>query len=50
MDPTAGSYDDLNSNDYRGGYYEQCHDAPGFGGWYHAERYTEVITVFVAPH
>lgn len=39
----------LNSRDYRGGYYEQCYDRPGPGVWSHAERFTEVITVFVMP-
>lgn len=41
--------DDLDTRDYRGGYYERCHDEPGFGRWHHAERYTEVVTVFVQP-
>lgn len=46
-----GQYDsdDLNGREYRGGYYERCNDSPGFGRWQHAERYTEVITVFVQP-
>jgi hypothetical protein len=41
--------DVLNSRDYHGGYYERCHDSQGFGRWQGAERYTETITVFVAP-
>lgn len=43
------SDDTLNSRDYRGGYYEQCHDVPGDGVWHHAAKFTEVITVFVMP-
>ena len=43
------SDDVLNSRDYNGGYYERCHDAPGLGRWADAERYPEVITVFVQP-
>ncbi len=40
---------DLSSRDHRGGFYEQCHDSPGFGHWHHAERFNEVITVFLTP-
>ena len=32
-----------------GGYYEKCYDEPGNGSWPHAERYDEVITVFLMP-
>jgi hypothetical protein len=40
---------DLGRPDHRGGYYEQCHDSPGLGRWHHAERFDEVVTVFLAP-
>jgi hypothetical protein len=39
----------LSNRDYRGGYYEQCYDSAVFGPWQHAERFTEVVTVFVKP-
>lgn len=47
----GGPHDDgdLGSKDHRGGYYEQCHDEPGFGHWHGAERFKEVVTVFVTP-
>lgn len=44
--------DDDDSNDLRsaeGGHYERCHDSAGYGRWPHAERYTEVITVYLKP-
>ncbi len=41
--------DDRSGSSYSGGYYEDCHDAPGLGKWPNAERFKEVITVFVAP-
>ncbi|MCI0435153.1 MAG: hypothetical protein L0271_16165 [Gemmatimonadetes bacterium] len=36
-------------DEFRGGYYEQCHDSAGNGRWPGAERFKEVITVFVEP-
>jgi hypothetical protein len=36
-------------DELRGGYYEQCHDRAGSGNWPGAERFKEVITVFVEP-
>lgn len=41
--------DEVGGPEYRGGYYEDCHDSPGLGKWPGAERFDEVITVFVAP-
>jgi hypothetical protein len=41
--------DVLSTRDYHGGFYEECHDSPGFGTWHHAERFAEVLTVFVMP-
>jgi len=45
----AAGPDGLNIRDFRGGFYEQCYDSPGFGTWEHAQRFTEVITVFLKP-
>jgi hypothetical protein len=41
--------DGLSSRDFRGGFYEKCFDSAGFATWQHAERFPEVITVFVKP-
>jgi hypothetical protein len=41
----CGDHDD----DHEGGYYEKCYDEAGRGHWPHAERFDEVITVFVQP-
>jgi hypothetical protein len=40
---------DDRQDELRGGYYEQCHDSAGNGHWPGAERFKEVITVFVEP-
>jgi hypothetical protein len=37
------------SDSVRGSYYEQCFDEAATGHWSHAERFDEVITVFVRP-
>ena len=41
--------DVLSTRDFHGGFYEECHDSAGFGTWHHAERFAEVLTVFVMP-
>lgn len=43
----GGGHD--HDEEYNGGYYEECHDEVGPGRWPHAERFTEVVTVFVEP-
>lgn len=47
--PPARDPADLSNQDYQGGFYEQCFDAPGNGSWEGAERFPEVVTIFVAP-
>jgi hypothetical protein len=49
LDEQGNPGTEIDPRDHRGGYYEQCHDEAGFGHWSHASRYSEVITVFVAP-
>lgn len=44
-----GCEEDDRHDEFNGGYYEQCHDSPGRGHWPGAERFKEVITVFVTP-
>jgi hypothetical protein len=46
---TTADYDQLSSLAYHGGYYEDCYDSPGLGQWQGAERFSEVITVFLTP-
>jgi hypothetical protein len=42
-------HEGLSNQNSRGGYYDDCHDAPGNGSWQHATRFSEVITVYVKP-
>jgi hypothetical protein len=41
----CGKDDDI----VEGGFYEQCYDSPGLGKWPHAEKFNEVITIYVMP-
>jgi len=43
----CGDDDEVAMHD--GGYYEKCHGEAGNGKWPHAERYDEVLTVFLMP-